>query len=160
MATDSIGTQLYYYSTKSSSVKEVGCIFDITDIGVEWETSDAGVCLATGNKLEAKGGKTIKEVTIELPQDYKGDTAKELWELADAGTRVNFLVGYADGTATPTSFAPLTGVWTLPKERTFVAFGDSLITSHTEGASSGQLLQGSITFKPKTITKKFWESAE
>lgn len=111
------GTQLYFVDPADNSIVEVDCATTIT--GITAARSQIDVTCLNGTSMQYEPGMPDPgQASVGINFDPSEPSHVRLHELYVAGTKVNWAVGWSDGTAAPT--ANSAGELVLATSRTWV----------------------------------------
>lgn len=95
------GTQLYFRDPVGPTVREVDCATAITGIEATRDQIET-TCLAGASRTYEPGMPTPGQAQVTINFDPSQPSHVRLHELYRAGTKVEWAVGWSDGTAPPT----------------------------------------------------------
>lgn len=112
------GTELYFLDPVGDTVVEVGCVTTVTGLNAARDQIET-TCLDSGARTYESGMATPAPISFTINADPKDPSHVRLHELYVAGTRVDWALGWSDGTAPPT----VTGAaLVLPTTRSWIAY--------------------------------------
>lgn len=111
------GTELYFIDPDDCSVVEVECATTITGITAARDQIET-TCLDGTSRTYEPGMPTPGQASVTINFDPANASHVRLHELFVLGTKVNWAVGWSDGTAVPTSNSACEFV--LPATRTWI----------------------------------------
>ena len=123
MAIKTQGTQLYTIDTETGAVIEVGCVTSIDGIDTTVEQVET-TCLAAQVREYIAGLATPGAASFGINFDPDDQTHIRLHILKVAGETLQWAIGFADGTATPTVTTDSDGeyVFVLDDNRSWIVF--------------------------------------
>jgi hypothetical protein len=119
MAVKTQGTELYFIDPVDDSVIEVGCVTTINGLTAARDQIET-TCLDSSARTYEAGMATPGAATFGINFDPDDASHTRLHELYVAGTKVNWALGWSDGTAVPT--ADSSGDFVLAATRTYITF--------------------------------------
>lgn len=119
MAVKTQGTELYFIDPTDGSVTEVGCVTTITGLTAARDQIETTCLDSTARTYEA-GMATPGTASFGINFDPSEASHTRLHELYVAGTKVDWALGWSDGTATPT--VDSNDDFVLPSTRTYITF--------------------------------------
>lgn len=119
MAVKTQGTELYFIDPADGSVTEVGCVTTITGLTAARDQIETTCLDSTARTYEA-GMATPGTASFGINFDPSDASHTRLHELYVAGTKVDWALGWSDGTATPT--VDSNDDFVLPSSRTYITF--------------------------------------
>ena len=140
MAVKTQGTRLYVIDPADESVIEVGCITNLDGIDTTNEQIEV-TCLADSARSYQSGLATPGTATFDINVDGADASHTRLHELKVAGTVLNWVVGWSDGTAAPT--ADTAGTWDLGSTRTWIRF-QGFMTNYPFSFTQNSVVQSSV----------------
>lgn len=117
MAVLTQGTQLYFVDPDNFSIVEVDCVTTLTGITASRDQIET-TCLNGTSRTYEPGMATPGAAQFGINFDPSTASHVRLHELYVAGTKVNWALGWSDGTAAPT--ANSNGGLVLPSSRTWI----------------------------------------
>lgn len=118
MAIKTQGTELYFIDPDDFSVVKVGCVTTITGLTAARDQIET-TCLDSAARTYEAGMATPGTAQFTINFDT-GDTSHvRLHALYVEGTKVDWALGWSDGTALPTSDST---AFTLPTSRSWIEF--------------------------------------
>lgn len=119
-AVKSQGTDLYAIDPDNDEVIDVGCITSISGIDTSIEQVET-TCLNDTSRSYIAGLGTPGTATFGIQTDPQDPVHVRLLELKNAGTTLQWAIGWSDGTEPPTVDA-LDGDFELPASRSWLTF--------------------------------------
>lgn len=121
MAIVTKGTELWMVMNTSAgySVVKIGCPTGITGLGGAKSQIET-TCLDSDEQEFLAGFAQPGQMTAELDFDPSVISHQQLWDLNENDTVLTWIVGFSDGTATPT--VDSAGTVTYDTARTFIEF--------------------------------------
>lgn len=119
MAIKTQGTQVYFIDPADDSVVEVGCVTNFNPGGAPFDEIDT-TCLTATDKTYLAGLRSPTDATIELNADPTDASHIRMWALFLAGTTLEWVAGWSDGTTDPT--VDSSGDYVLASSRTWYRF--------------------------------------
>lgn len=110
---------MYFIDPYDNSVVEVACATAVSGIEATRDQIET-TCLSGTSRTYEPGMPTPGQTQITLNADPDEASHVRLHELYRAGTKVNWALGWADGTAAPTSDS--NGGLVLPATRSWIDF--------------------------------------
>lgn len=116
------GTELWFSMQNSNgwSLVKVGCPTGITGLGGSRSQIDV-TCLDSQEMEYEPGMANPSAITVNINFDPTKISHRDLWDLAESGETLQWVVGLSDGTAPPTINSS-TGIITYPTTRTYFDF--------------------------------------
>jgi hypothetical protein len=102
MAVKTQGTDLYFVDPYDDSVTKVGCVTSISGINAARDQIEV-TCLDSAARIYEAGLGAPGAATFGINFDPQDDSHVRLHELYVAGTKLNWALGWSDGTAAPTA---------------------------------------------------------
>ena len=102
MAIKTQGTELYFIDPYDDSVNKVGCVTGISGIDGQRDEIDV-TCLDSPARVFEAGLINPGNATFNINFDTKDESHVRLEELYVAGDKLNWAIGWSDGTAAPTA---------------------------------------------------------
>jgi len=102
MAVKTQGTDLYFIDPYDDSVNKVGCVTSISGINAARDQIEV-TCLDSAARLYEAGLGTPGQATFGINFDPQDESHVRLHELYVAGDKMNWALGWSDGTAPPTA---------------------------------------------------------
>lgn len=118
MAVKTQGTHLYFIDPADDSVVPVGCTTSISGITASRSQIDVTCLTSEGMEYDA-GMPDPGTATFGINFDPSDASHVRLHELFVAGTKVQWALGWSDGTDAPTG-VDSNGMFNLPTTRTFI----------------------------------------
>lgn len=118
MAIKTQGTQLFFIDPEDFSVVTVGCVTSITGLTAARDQIET-TCLDSAARTYEAGMATPGAAQFSINFDTSDASHNRLHELYVAGTKVDWALGWSDGTAAPTSDST---AFTLPTTRSWIEF--------------------------------------
>lgn len=118
MAVKTQGTELYFLDPEDGSVVEVGCVTTITGLTAARDQIET-TCLDSGARTYEAGMATPGAAQFTINADPGDPSHVRLHELYVSGEKVDWALGWSDGTAAPTSD---TDGLVLPSTRSWINF--------------------------------------
>lgn len=119
MAQKAQGTQLYAIDPADESVITVGCVLSIDGIDTSIDQIETTCLEDTAKSFEA-GLATPGTATFGIQTDPSDATHIRLLQLKNAGTTMDWTIGWSDGTVAPT--VDTAGNWELGTARSWLSF--------------------------------------
>ena len=101
MAVKTQGTELYFLDPDTDAVVEVGCVTTITGLTAARDQIET-TCLDSNARTYEAGMATPGAASFTINADPNDPSHVRLHELYVAGTKVDWALGWSDGTAAPT----------------------------------------------------------
>lgn len=101
MAVKTQGTELYFLDPDTDAVVEVGCVTTITGLTAARDQIET-TCLDSAARTYEAGMATPGAASFTINADPTDPSHVRLHELYVAGTKVDWALGWSDGTAAPT----------------------------------------------------------
>jgi hypothetical protein len=102
MAVKTQGSDLYFIDPYDDSVNKVGCVTSISGINAARDQIEV-TCLDSAARLYEAGLGAPGAATFGINFDPADDSHVRLHELYVAGDKMNWALGWSDGTAPPTA---------------------------------------------------------
>lgn len=118
MAVKTQGTELYFLDPDTGTVVEVGCVTTITGLTAARDQIET-TCLGSTARTYEAGMATPGAASFTINADPNDPSHVRLHELYVAGTKVDWALGWSDGTAVPT--VDSNGL-VLPPTRSWIGF--------------------------------------
>jgi len=118
MAVKTQGTQLYFIDPDTFGVVTVGCVTSITGLTAARDQIET-TCLDSAARTYEAGMATPGAAQFTINFDPTDSSHTRLHELYVEGTKVDWALGWSDGTASPTSDST---AFTLPTTRSWIEF--------------------------------------
>jgi hypothetical protein len=118
MALKTQGTQLYFIDPEDFSVVTVGCVTALTGLTAARDQIET-TCLDSTARTYVAGMATPGAAQFTINFDPSDSSHVRLHELYVEGLDLDFVLGWSDGTAAPTSDST---AFTLPTTRTWIEF--------------------------------------
>jgi hypothetical protein len=119
MAVKTQGTMMYFIDPADDSVVKVGCITSVSGINAARDQIEV-TCLDSQARIYEAGLGTPGAATFCINFDPQDASHERLHELYVAGDKLNWALGWSDGTAAPT--ADSNGEFVAPSSRSFILF--------------------------------------
>lgn len=119
------GTDLYFVDPTGFVVTEVACATSITGISAARDQIET-TCLDGTSRTYEAGMPTPGQVSATINFDPSNASHVRLHELFVAGTKVNWAIGWSDGTAAPTVDSNGEFTAPLPTTRTYITWNGFL----------------------------------
>lgn len=154
------GTQLYFLDPDAAcAVVEVGCPTSITGIDTTVEQLET-TCLSDLARTYEAGLATPGTASFTLSFEPDDPSHQRLLELKQAGTSLQFIIGFPDGTADPvsggTDSAGDCQFGALPTSRSWLEFG-GFVNSYAFDFALGGLITATVGIQVSgevTVTDK------
>jgi len=118
MAIKTQGTQLFFIDPSGDIVTTVGCVTTMTGLTAARDQIET-TCLDSAARTYEAGMATPGAASFTINFDTSDASHTRLHELYVAGTKVEWALGWSDGTDAPTNDSSL---WTLPATRSWITF--------------------------------------
>lgn len=119
MAVLTQGTQLYICDPQTNSILEIECPTAVSGIEASRDQIET-TCLNGTSRTYEPGMPSPGQASVTIQFDPAEPSHVRLHELYVAGTKVNWAIGYSDGTAPPTADSNCNLV--LPTSRSWIDF--------------------------------------
>jgi hypothetical protein len=153
MAKKTQGTQLYVIDPDDLSLITVGCVTTISGITATRDQIET-TCLDSAARTYEAGMAAPGAATFGINFDPDDDSHVRLHELYVAGTKLDWAIGWSDGTAAPSSQS--TDGFALPTTRTWIQF-EGFISDLPFDFSLNAVVTSSVSVQVSgfpTLTKK------
>jgi hypothetical protein len=153
MAKKTQGTQLYVIDPDDLSLITVGCVTTISGITATRDQIET-TCLDSPARTYEAGMAAPGAATFGINFDPDDDSHVRLHELYVAGTKLDWAIGWSDGTAAPSSQS--TDGFALPTTRTWIQF-EGFISDLPFDFSLNAVVTSSVSVQVSgfpTLTKK------
>lgn len=114
------GSQLYFIDPVGDVITEVACITTLDGLDAARDQIET-TCMSDSARSYESGLATPGAATFGINTDPAEASHVRLHELYVAGTKVNWALGWSDGTAPPTS-VDSAGEFNLPVTRSWITF--------------------------------------
>lgn len=143
MAIKTQGTQIYLINPDDESVVEVGCP---TGADISGRTTDEidTTCLSASERSFVSGLRNNGTVSMPINYDPANSSHTLLEDLQEAGTVVEWAIGYSDGTADPT--ADSGGTFDCPTTRSWRRFR-GYVSEFSESFATNTIVTASLSIK-------------
>lgn len=118
MAIKTQGTELYFIDPDTFAVTKVGCVTTITGLTAARDQIET-TCLDSAARTYEAGMATPGAAQFGINFDTADASHVRLHELYVEGTKVDWALGWSDGTAVPTSDST---AFNLPTSRSWIEF--------------------------------------
>jgi hypothetical protein len=118
MAIKTQGTELYFIDPDSFTVTKVGCVTTITGLTAARDQIET-TCLDSSARTYEAGMATPGQAQFTINFDTGDTSHTRLHELYVEGTKVDWALGWSDGTALPVSDST---AFTFPDTRSWIEF--------------------------------------
>jgi hypothetical protein len=118
MAIKTQGTELYFIDPDSFAVVKVGCVTTITGLTAARDQIET-TCLDSAARTYEAGMATPGTAQFTINFDTGDTSHTRLHELYVEGTKVDWALGWSDGTASPISDST---AFNLPTSRSWIEF--------------------------------------
>jgi hypothetical protein len=153
MAQKTQGTVLYAVDPADDSLITVGCITALSGIDTTNEQIET-TCLEDSARTYLSGLATPGTATFDINFDMTDTTHTRLHALKVAGTTLEWIVGFSDGTAAPVVDSG--GTWDPPTSRSWIRF-QGFMTNFPFDFQQNSVVQSSvgiqISGEPEIIAK-------
>lgn len=102
MAVKTQGSELWFVDPYDNSVVKVGCVTQISGINAARDQIEV-TCLDSNARIYEAGLASPGQATFGINFDPQDDSHVRLHELYVAGDKLNWALGWSDGTAAPTA---------------------------------------------------------
>ena len=119
MAVKTQGTELFFLDPTTGLAVEVGCVTTITGLTAARDQIET-TCLDSSARTYEAGMATPGAASFTINADPNDASHVRLHELYVAGTKVDWALGWSDGTSTPTG--DTNGNFNLPTTRSWISF--------------------------------------
>ena len=102
MAVKTQGSELYFVDPYDGGITKVGCVTQISGINAARDQIEV-TCLDSNARIYEAGLAAPGAATFGINFDPQDDSHVRLHELYVAGTKLNWALGWSDGTAAPTA---------------------------------------------------------
>jgi hypothetical protein len=119
MAVKTQGTDLYFIDPHDDAVTKVGCVTSITGINAARDQIEV-TCLDSAARVYEAGLGAPGAATFGINFDPTDASHVRLHEIYVEGTKIEWALGWSDGTAAPT--ADSDGEFVTPSSRSFITF--------------------------------------
>lgn len=120
MAVKTQGTDLYFVDPYDDSITKVGCVTSITGVNAARDQIEV-TCLDSAARVYEAGLGAPGAATFGINFDPTDTSHVRLHEIYVAGTKIEWALGWSDGTAAPTS-VDSDGEFVLPATRSYISF--------------------------------------
>lgn len=141
------GTQLYILDPEASGGPEIfaiACTTSLDGFGAPREQIE-DTCLESSSRTYQPGLKTPGTATVTINADPNNASHVRLHELYTSGTKVDFAIGWGDGTAAP-NLDSADG-FDFPTSRTFLTGDDAYISDFPFNFSLNAVVTSGVTFQ-------------
>jgi hypothetical protein len=152
MAIKTQGTNLYFIS--SAAVKTLTCPTGITGLGGARDQIETTCLENTDDKTYLSGLGNPGQVSVPFVFDPSAADQKLLYSLHDSGEIVNWMVGFSDGTATPTI---VSGELTMASTRSAAAF-DAFVADVNIDVATNEIVRGTLTLQRSGNVAWSWKA--
>lgn len=114
------GSQLYFIDPDTQAVVEVACITELTGLSQARDQIET-TCLSDNERTYEAGLATPGQANFGIYPDPREASHIRMHELAVAGTKLDWAVGWSDGTDIAPTGVDTTG-FILPTTRTWLTF--------------------------------------
>ena len=135
------GTQLYFIS--SGQVKTVTCPTGITGLGGSRDQIETTCLNATDDKSYVSGLGNPGQVSVPFVFDPSALDHQLLLSMADTGDVTDWMIGFSDGTATPTV---VSGQLSMATTRTSASF-DAFVADVAIDVATNEVVRGTLTLQ-------------
>lgn len=118
MAVKTQGSELFFIDPDSFAVVKVGCVTTLTGLTAARDQIET-TCLDSAARTYEAGMATPGQAQFTINFDPSDDSHTRLHELYVEGTKMDFALGWSDGTALPTSDST---AFTTPDTRSWILF--------------------------------------
>lgn len=142
------GTQLYFVDPRTGTpvILEVDCPTSIDGIGSPRDQLES-TCLNSEGRTYESGLATPAQASIGINFDPKSPSHLRLFDLWQTGEKVQFAIGYSDGTAAPTG-VDTAGLMELPTTRSWLVLNDAYVADFPQSFALNALVTSTITIQP------------
>ena len=119
MAVKTQGSNLYFIDPYDDTVTKVGCVTSITGINAARDQIEV-TCLDSAARVYEAGLGAPGAATFGINFDPTDASHVRLHEIYVEGTKIEWALGWSDGTAAPT--ADSDGEFVTPSTRSFITF--------------------------------------
>jgi hypothetical protein len=119
MAVRTQGTELFFIDPYDNSVVKVGCPTNISGLDTTVDQIET-TCLDSDAREYEAGMPTPGTATFTINADPQDESHIRLYELFKEGTKLEWAIGWKDGTDAPT--VDSVGEFDLPTDRTWIVF--------------------------------------
>ena len=135
------GTQLYFIS--AGQVKTVTCPTGITGLGGSRDQIETTCLNATDDKSYVSGLGNPGQVSVPFVFDPSALDHQLLLNLFDSGDVTDWMIGFSDGTATPTV---VSGQLSMASTRTNASF-DAFVADVAIDVATNEVVRGTLTLQ-------------
>lgn len=135
------GTQLYFIS--SGQVKTVTCPTGITGLGGSRDQIETTCLNATDDKSYVSGLGNPGQVSVPFVFEPSALDHQLLIALHDSGDVTDWMIGFSDGTATPTV---VSGQLSMANTRTSASF-DAFVADINIDVATNEVVRGTLTLQ-------------
>lgn len=146
------GTQLYFID--NAQVKTLTCPTGISGLGGSRDQIDATCLNATDDKSYVSGLGNPGQVSVPFVFDPTAADQKLLYSLHDSGAVVNWMIGFSDGTATPTI---VSGALSMANTRTAASF-DAFVADVNIDVATNEIVRGTLTLQRSGSVAWSWKA--
>ena len=151
MAIKTQGSNLYFIDT--GVVKTMSCPTGITGLGGTRDQIETTCLNATDDKSYVSGLGNPGQVSVPFVFDNVADH-KLLLALHDSGEITNFMIGFSDGTATPTV---VSGELSMANTRSAAKF-DAFVADINIDIATNEVVRGTMTLQRSGSTAWSWKA--
>ena len=119
MAVKTQGTELYFLDPDTGTATEVGCVTTITGLTAARDQIET-TCLNSAARTYEAGMAAPGAASFTINADPRIASHVRLHELYATGTKVDWALGWSDGTDAPT--VDTNGTFNLPTTRSWISF--------------------------------------
>lgn len=152
MAIKTQGTNLYFIN--SASVKTLTCPTGITGLGGARDQIETTCLENTDDKTYLSGLGNPGQVSVPFVFDPSAADQKLLYTLHDTGEIVKWMIGFSDGTATPTI---VSGELTMASTRSAAAF-DAFVADVNIDVATNEIVRGTLTLQRSGNVAWSWKA--
>lgn len=135
------GTQLYFIS--SGQVKTVTCPTGVTGLGGSRDQIEVTCLNATDDKSYVSGLGNPGQVSVPFVFEPSALDHQLLIALHDSGDVTDWMIGFSDGTATPTI---VSGQLSMANTRTAASF-DAFVADINIDIATNEVVRGTLTLQ-------------
>jgi hypothetical protein len=152
MAIKTHGTNLYFIS--SAAVKTLTCQTGITGLGGARDQIETTCLENTDDKTYLSGLGNPGQVSVPFVFDPSAADQKLLYALHDSGEIVNWMIGFSDGTTSPTI---VSSALTMASTRSAASF-DAFVADVNIDVATNEIVRGTLTLQRSGNVAWSWKA--